>query len=174
MKKLIPLVALLLSLLVFNAHADYDPMDDPNSPQYKKAAAAARARALSQKAENDKKMRATIIAQHRKDLGKAAEGKSDSEVEGIVAKRKADEKKKQDEAMAKFQQQKPQLDATYKSFTGKSMSEIEKMSPAERKAFDKDMEAKQKAQMDAIMSNPMIKQMMEQEEAETKPKKAKK
>ena len=87
------LLAIIASVFSLNIHADYDPLDDPNSPQFKKAAAAEGARAAKKKAESDASIRATRVQALRKDMGKDAVGKSDAEVERIYNARIDDAKR---------------------------------------------------------------------------------
>ena len=112
MKKRI-LLAIIASVFCLHAHADYDPLDDPNSPQFKKAAAAEQARAAKKKANTDRKLRDARVQALRKDMGKDAIGKSDAEVEAMM-----------------------------KALTGSGTADVANMSPKERDAVTKEMEEK--------------------------------
>lgn len=134
----------LAALLACTAvHADYDAKMEAQEAAQRKAAAAAEAK---RKADAQKQMDAAQAKAHRQALGKEAEGKSDAEV-----------KKLYDARMAGYQDQArkaqaggapsgvPASDmakgnAQMKSMTGKSMQDIQKMSPAEQEAFAKQME----------------------------------
>ena len=124
-------------------HADYDAKMAPQDPAQRKAAAAAEAK---KKADVQKQMDAANQKGMRATLGKEAEGKSDAEVKKLydakMAGYQADAKKVQSGAaptgvptsdMAKG-------NAQMKSMTGKSMQDIQKMTPAEQEAFSKQME----------------------------------
>ena len=124
-------------------HADYDAKMEAQEAAQRKAAAAAEAK---KKADHQKMMDAANQKGMRAALGKEAEGKSDAEVKKLydakMAGYQADAKKVQSGAaptgvpasdMAKG-------DAHMKSMTGKSMADIQKMSPAEQEAFAKQME----------------------------------
>ena len=152
MKKLI-LLAIVASIFSLNVHADYDPLDDPNSPQFKKAAAAEHARAAKKKAETDQKIRSARVEALRKDMGKDAVGKSDAEVERIYQSRMDDATRqanavnaktagiaRQSKATGASEQQ--QAEAMMKALTGSSSSDVANMSPKEREAFARDMEKK--------------------------------
>ena len=152
MKKLI-LLAIVASIFSLNVHADYDPLDDPNSPQYKKAAAAEHARAAKKKAETDQKIRSARVDALRKGMGNDAVGKSDAEVERIYQSRMDDATRqanavnaktagitRQSKASGASEQQ--QAEALMKALTGSSSSDVSKMSAKEREAFTREMEKK--------------------------------
>ena len=124
-------------------HADYDAKMEAQEAAQRKAAAAAEAK---KKADVQKQMDAANQKGMRATLGKEAEGKSDAEVKKLydakMAGYQADAKKVQSGAaptgvptsdMAKG-------NAQMKSMTGKSMQDIQKMTPAEQEAFSKQME----------------------------------
>jgi hypothetical protein len=136
-------LAIALLLACTAVHADYDAKMEAQEAAQRKAAAAAEAR---KKAEHQKQIDAANQKGMRATLGKEAEGKSDAEVKKLydakMAGYQADAKKVQSGAaptgvpasdMAKG-------DAQMKSMTGKSMQDIQKMSPAEQEAFSKQME----------------------------------
>jgi hypothetical protein len=170
MKRILALivVALFSSTLVY---ADYDPLDDPKSPQYKAAAKKrAEQRAIADK--KDQAVRAEMVKQqeaknlqreadsNRKKLGAEATGKSDAEVKVIIdAKDAAKEKQRADrrrvalgaDANGKTDAEVKTITETkdraaaneqMKAMTGKSLDEMEKMSPKEREAFEKEMSKK--------------------------------
>ena len=152
MKKII-LLAIIASIFSLNVYADYDPLDDPNSPQFKKAAAAEHARAAKKKADTDRKLRDARVQALRKDMGKDAIGKSDAEVEAIYnagihdAKRQAAAvtaatagTARQTKKSGASEQQ--QAEALMKALTGSGSADVANMSPKERDAFTKEMEKK--------------------------------
>lgn len=109
------LLAVLATLACTAAHADYDAKMEAQEAAQRKAAAAEKAKrdaaAQAQKSAAEQKMM-------RGTLGKEAEGKSDAEVQSDMDK----------------------ANASMKGMTGKSMQDIQKMSPAEQEAFAKQME----------------------------------
>ena len=136
-------LAVAALLACTGVHADYDAKMEAQEAAQRKAAAAAEAR---KKAEAKKQMDTAEQKMMRGTLGKEAEGKSDAEV-----------KKLYDAKMAGYQDQgrKAQAgaapagvpasdmargNAQMKSMTGKSMQDIQKMTPAEQEAFAKQME----------------------------------
>ena len=136
-------LAVTLLLACAAVHADYDAKMEAQEAAQRKAAAAAEAK---KKADHQKMMDAANQKGMRAALGKEAEGKSDAEVKKLydakMAGYQADAKKVQSGAaptgvpasdMAKG-------DAQMKSMTGKSIQDIQKMSPAEQEAFAKQME----------------------------------
>ncbi len=149
MKKLI-LLAIIVGAFSLNFHADYDPLDDPNSLQFKKAAAAEQARAAKKKAETDEKIRVTRVAALRKDMGKQAVGKSDAEVEAIYSAGINDAKRqaaavnaataRQTKKSGTSEQQ--QAEAMMKALTGSNSADVANMSSKERDAFAREMEKK--------------------------------
>ena len=136
-------LAVVALLACSTVHADYDAKMEAQEAAQRKAAAAAAAR---KKAETQQRIDAMNQKGMRDALGKEAEGKSDAEVKKIydakIAGYKAEAKKVQEGGtptgvpasdMAKANSQ-------MKSMTGKSMQDIQKMSPAEQEAFAKQME----------------------------------
>jgi len=134
-------VAALLACTI--VRADYDAKMEAQEAAQRKAAAAAEAK---RKADAQKQFDAAQQKGMRQALGKEAEGKSDAEVKKIydakIAGYKAEAKKVQgggtptgvpESDMAKG-------NAQVKSMTGKSMQDIQKMTPAEQEAFAKQME----------------------------------
>lgn len=149
MKKLI-VFAFLAGLLSANVHADWDAAGEAREAAERKAG---QQRAAKQKAEHDKLIREKTAEAYRRALGKEAVGKSDAEVDRIYKQRQSDALKQaaayssSGNAMAIQSQNldpntRAQRDAQVRSATGKSVSEIEKMSSAEREAFAKDLERK--------------------------------
>jgi hypothetical protein len=134
-------VALLLACTA--VHADYDAKMEAQEAAQRKAAAAAEAK---KKAEAKKQYDDAQMKGMRGALGKEAEGKSDAEVKKLydakIAGYKADAKKVQAGAaptgMSASDMDKS--NAQMKSMTGKSMQDIQKMTPAEQEAFAKQME----------------------------------
>ena len=152
MKKLI-LLAIIASIFSLNVHADYDPLDDPNSPQYKKAAATEHARAAKKKAVTDQKIRSARVEALRKDMGKDAVGKSDAEVDRIYQSRMDDAKRQANAVNAKTAgiarqskasgaSERQQAEALMKALTGSSSGDVANMSPREHEAFTREMEKK--------------------------------
>lgn len=201
MKRLLALLFITLFASTA-AFADYDPMDDPKSPQYKAAAK----KAAERRAEADKKQKAHYEAEmakrkaegekkeadyERKKLGASAAGKTDSEVLAMAkARDNAREKANVDRdrkalgaaavgksdaevtkmthdkaiqmskdvmanqrkalgaaAVGKSDAEVAQMSAgnaslQMKAMTGKSIEEMQKMSPAEQKAFMEQLEKK--------------------------------
>jgi hypothetical protein len=134
-------VALLLSCTA--VHADYDAKMEAQEAAQRKAAAAAEAK---KKAEAKKQYDDAQMKGMRGALGKEADGKSDAEVKTLydakIAGYKADAKKVQSggapTGMSASDMDKS--NAQMKSMTGKSMQDIQKMTPAEQEAFAKQME----------------------------------
>jgi hypothetical protein len=144
------LTVLMLSLFLGVSYvaADYDPALE--AQEAAERAAAQRAE-QARKAEADKimaqaraKQEAALMQDKRKQLGSAAVGKSDAEVNRLY-----DEKVKADTAeataAARDARQKindPSANAQMKAATGKSMQEIMSMSPEEQEAWAAEMEKK--------------------------------
>jgi hypothetical protein len=134
----------LAALLACTAvHADYDAKAEAEEAAQRKAAAAEKAkRDAAAKAQQ----RAMEAKMHRSALGKEAEGKSDAEVKVLYDKKMAgyaSDAKKAQAGMAPTgvpQGHMDQANTNMKGMTGKSMSEVQKMSPAEQEAFMKQME----------------------------------
>lgn len=130
------------------AWADYDAAAEAKEKAQRDAAQRAQqAKQLEvQKMRDDAKAQADkeVMNEKRKTLGAAAQGKSDAEVSRMYdakikkdtdsANRAADDAKR---AMSS-----PQGEAAMKQATGKSMKEIQNMSPAELEAMSKEMEKK--------------------------------
>jgi len=150
---------LLSSLVALNAAADWDPALEAEEAA-KRAAGQRAAEMQRQKAEEMKqqalaKAHATKIADYRKQLGAEADGRSDAEVERLYqakvqskAKEVASVLAEAERAMAnapKTPAQKvdmKELEADTKAATGKSFSDLSKMSDAELEALSKEMEEK--------------------------------
>jgi len=133
-------IAALLVALAGPALADYDPKMEAEEAAQRKAAAAASAK---RKADFDKQRSAEEAKVMRRELGKEAEGKSDAEVKRIFdAKYKAqmDSAKKAQAGGGAPGSDMAKGDAQTKAMTGKSMQELQNMSPAEQAAFAKQME----------------------------------
>jgi hypothetical protein len=131
------IVAVLIAVASLAASADYDPKLEAQEAAQRKAEAAA---AAKRNADADKQKSAAM----RKYLGKEADGKSDAEV-----KRLYDARVNAQLEMAKKAQaggapapgpDAAKGDAQMKSMTGKSMQDIQKMTPAEQEAFARQME----------------------------------
>jgi hypothetical protein len=124
-------------------HADYDAKMEAQEAAQRKAAAAAEAK---RKADAQKQMDAAQQKMMRGTLGKEAEGKSDAEVKRIYDAKMAgyqDQAKKAQAGVAPAGVPASDMakgNAQVKSMTGKSMQEIQKMSPAEQEAFARQME----------------------------------
>jgi Zn-dependent M28 family amino/carboxypeptidase len=134
------LVALLACTAV---HADYDPKMEAQEAAQRKAAAAAEAK---HKADAQKQYDAAQQKGMRAALGKEAVGKSDAEVKKIYDAKMAgyqDQAKKAQGGVAPAGVPASDMasgNAQLKSMTGKSMQDIQKMSPAEQEAFSRQME----------------------------------
>jgi len=136
-------LALAALLACTTVHADYDAKAEAQEAAQRKAAAA-------EKAKQDAAMKAQKNAAEqqmmRGTLGKEAEGKSDAQVKALYDKKMAgyaSDAKKAQAGVAPTgvrQSDMDQLNASTKSMTGKSMQDIQKMSPAEQEAFAKQME----------------------------------
>ena len=134
----------LTALLACTAvHADYDAKLEAQEAAKRKAAAA-------EKAKQDAAVKAQMNAAEQKmmrgTLGKEAEGKSDAEVKAIYDRKmagyKADAKKAQAGAAPTgvSASDMARANAQMKSMSGKSMQDIQKMTPAEQEAFARQME----------------------------------
>ena len=134
------LIATLLMALAGPAVADYDPKLEAQEAAQRKAEAAAAAKRKADAARQRSAAEAKVM---RGSLGKEAEGKSDAEVKRLydakvnaqldMAKKAASGYVAPGSDMAKG-------DAQMKSMTGKSMQDIQKMTPAEQEAFARQME----------------------------------
>lgn len=132
-------IGALLVGLAGPALADYDPKLEAQEAAQRKAEAAA---AAKRKADLERQKSAAEAKVMRGHLGKAAEGKSDAEVKRLYhaqvnaqldAVKKAQAGGAPGSDMAKG-------DAQMKAMTGKSMQDIQKMTPAEQEAFARQME----------------------------------
>ena len=133
-------IAALLVALAGPALADYDPKLEAQEAAQRKAEAAA---AAKRKADFEKQKSAAEAKGMRGQLGKEAEGKSDAEVKRIYdAKVNAqlDMAKKAQAGGAAPGSDMAKGDAQVKAMTGKSMQDIQKMTPAEQEAFARQME----------------------------------
>ena len=157
--------ALIFLLAGSMAHADYDPADDPKSPQNVRAAKIAREKAAAQKLESAKNARAGDLAAKRARLGKAADGKSDAEIDQLDIVRATAEKKKQDALIADSKVKAAEGSAALKAQTGKSMEDVQKMSPSEQTAFYKKQQDATSASMKA-MTGKSTEEMMKMSPAE--------
>jgi hypothetical protein len=131
------IVALLACTAV---RADYDAKMEAQEAAQRKAAAAAEAK---RKADAQRQMDAAQQKGMRGALGKEAQGKSDAEVKTLYdAKMKGyqDQAKKAQAGGAVSGSDMAKGSAQMKSMTGKSVQDLQKMSPAEQEAFAKQME----------------------------------
>ena len=141
MKRSTLAVAALLACTA--VHADYDAKMEAQEAAQRKAAAAAEAK---RKADAQKQIDAAHQKGMRATLGKEAEGKSDAEVKKIYDAKMAgyqDQAKKAQAGVAPTGVPASDMakgNAQMKSMTGKSMQDIQKMTPAEQEAFAKQME----------------------------------
>jgi hypothetical protein len=125
------------------AYADYDPKAEAQEKAQREAAARASA---ARKADMERQKAATDQKVMRGTLGKEAEGKSDAEVKVLYDRKMAGYQSDAKKAQAGVaptgvrQSDMDQLNASTKGMTGKSMQDIQKMSPAEQAAFSKQME----------------------------------
>jgi hypothetical protein len=136
-------LAALLACSTVTVHADYDAKMEAQEKAQRDAEAAAQAkRNAAARAQKD----AAEQQMMRGALGKKAEGKSDAEVKKLydaqMAGYASDAKKVQS---GKAPTGVPQGDmdkanSQMKSMTGKSMQDLQKMTPAEQEAFAKQME----------------------------------
>ena len=134
-------VALLLACTA--VHADYDAKMEAQEAAQRKAAAA-------EKAKRDAAAKAQMNAAEQKmmrsTLGKEAEGKSDADVKKLYDAKMAgyqDQAKKAKAGIAPAGVPQSDMDksnAQMKAMTGKSMQDMQKMTPAEQEAFAKKME----------------------------------
>lgn len=137
------ILAALIAVASLGARADYDPKLEAQEAAQRKAEAAA---AAKRKAEADRQKAAAEQKMMRGTLGKAAEGKSDAEVKALYDKKVAgyvNDAKKAQASVAPTGVSQSDMDkanANMKGMTGKSMQDIQKMSPAEQEAFAKQLE----------------------------------
>lgn len=141
MKRSTLALAALLSCTA--VHADYDAKAEALEAAQRKAAAAEKARQ-----DNAMKAKKSAAEQQmmRGTLGKEAEGKSDAQVKVLYDKKMAgytSDAKKAQAGIAPTGVPQGDMDkanADMKGMTGKSMADIQKMSPAEQEAFARQME----------------------------------
>jgi len=134
-------LAALAILASTAAWADYDPALEAQEKAQRDAAQKS-ARENQQKMQKMKDDAAAqynkeLMASKRKTLGAAAQGKSDAEVDKLYAA-----KIKSDSDAANRALSSGQGAAALKQSTGKSMQEIQNMSPAELEAMGKELEKK--------------------------------
>ncbi len=147
MKKNVTLICAAFALVSFGAYADYDPRDDPNSPQNIRAAKIAKERAAQQKVENAKRAREIDLKAKRARLGKEAEGKLDADIDKLDAARADAEKIKMTKEREEAERAAAIASDAYKAQTGKSLVELQAMSEKDRAAF---MKAQQQKQSDNV------------------------
>ncbi|APV51350.1 hypothetical protein BWI17_17645 [Betaproteobacteria bacterium GR16-43] len=137
---------LLAALAAPPVLADYDAAAEARDAAQRQAAAAESAR---KKAEADRLRSDAELRAAKAYLGPAAQGKSDAEVKRLYAEKMAVIQragKGDPAARAQMQgltpEQQAQMDGAMKGMTGKSLTDINKMSDAEMNAFSRDMEKK--------------------------------
>ncbi len=141
-------VAMLAATHVLPAFADWDPELEAQEQREREAAAreqAARdAAAQKMKREAEAKYRAEQLADKRKYLGAAANGKSDAEVDRLYDQKVAQTKNEAMDAWNEGQRKlkSPQGKAATKEVTGYTMEEMQNMSDEELDALAKKMEQK--------------------------------
>lgn len=134
------ILAALVTVSSLGAYADYDAKLEAQEAAQRKAEAAA---AAKRKADADRQRSAAEQKMMRGALGREAEGKSDAEVKRLYeAKMNAhlDQAKKVQAGTLPGGPDTARGDAQMKAMTGKSMADIQRMSPAEQEAFAKQME----------------------------------
>ena len=130
------------------AWADYDAALEAQEKAQRDAAQRAQQakQREMQKMQNDAKAKydKEVSDSKRKTLGAAAQGKSDAEVNTLYDARimKDTDAANRAAADAKRTMNSPQGDAAMKQTTGKTMKEIQNMSPAELDALSREMEKK--------------------------------
>ncbi len=123
--KRILLLIVLAAFAVTSTHADYDPRDDPNSPQSRAAAAKARKAAEKAKAE-----RAVVLAAHDKRMADSYREMMKDSAKGLDDK----------EVIAAYPKWQSAETARAQSEGKKQMTEIlAKMSPAQRAMMEKQL-----------------------------------
>jgi hypothetical protein len=139
----------LLSLMTATqAHADWDPeLEAQERAKYEAAQreqAARDAAAAKIRREAEAKAHAAMIADKRKYVGAAAQGKSDAEVERLYDQKVAEKTREGENLMAEGQRRMndPAARAATKEVTGYSMEEMSNMSDAELEALSRQMEQK--------------------------------
>ena len=137
------LVAVLAAAPVF---ADWDPAAEARDEAARKAAAA---QAAQRKAEGDKARRDAEMKAARAYVGKEGQGKSDAEVKKLYDEKMAViQRAGKGDAAARAQMQgltpaqQAQMDSAMKGMTGKSLTDVNRMSDAELAAYQRDMEKK--------------------------------
>ena len=134
-------VAGILVALAGPARADWDAAGEAREAAQRKAEAAA---AAKRKADADRQRSAAEAKMMRGYLGKEADGKSDADVKRIYQAKvnaQLDQAKKfQAGGAPAAGSDMARAEAQMKAMTGKSMQDIQKMSPAEQDAFAKQME----------------------------------
>ena len=141
MKRSALAVAALLACTA--VHADYDAKMEAQEAAQRKAAAAAEAK---KKAEAKKQYDDAQMKGMRGALGKEADGKSDAEVKKLYDAKMTgyqDQAKKAKAGIAPAGVPQTDMDKAnmqMKSMTGKSMQDMQKMTPAEQEAFSRQME----------------------------------
>jgi hypothetical protein len=124
-------------------HADYDAKLEAEEAAKRRAESAADAK---RKAEVQKKVGAAEQKMMRGSLGKEAAGKSDAEVKRLYDAKMAGMQAEARRAQAGGApagvpaSDVAKANAQMKAMTGKSMQDIQKMTPAEQEAFSKQME----------------------------------
>ena len=136
-------LALAAMLACTAAHADYDAKMEAQEAAQRKAAAAAEAK---RKADVQKQYDSAQVKGMRQALGKEADGTSDAEVKKVYDAKMAgyqDQAKKAQAGVTPAgvpQSDMNRANTQMKSMTGKSMQDIQKMTPAEQEAFSRQME----------------------------------
>lgn len=139
-RSILAVVALLACSAV---HADWDEKAEAKEKAQRQAAAAEKAK---RDAAAQQQRAAAEVKAYRGALGKEAEGKSDAEVRKLydakIAGYASDAKKVKTGAAPTGvpQSDMDRANANMKGMTGKSMTDVQKMSPAEQEAFMKQME----------------------------------
>jgi hypothetical protein len=137
------ILAILTLAATTVAYADYDPKLEAQEKAQREAEARASA---ARKADADRQKNAAEQKMMRGTLGKEAEGKSDAQVKVLYDKKMAgyvNDAKKAQAGVAPTGVRQSDMDkanASVKGMTGKSMQDIQKMTPAEQEAFSRQME----------------------------------
>lgn len=146
MKRKIPVLMLLAALGATPAWADWDAAGEAREAAARKAEAA---RSAQQKAEGDRVRREAEMKAARGYLGPAAQGKSDAEVKrmydekmGVIQRAGKGDAAARTQLQGLTPEQAAQMDATMKGATGKTLSEMNRMSDKEMDAFTRDMQKK--------------------------------
>lgn len=147
MKKLLA-AALLAVLTTGHAYADWDYEMEAREKAARDAEAREQAAKEAEAAKIAKaahdKANAGIMAEKRKYVGAAANGKSDAEVTRLYDEKQARETKKAYAEAAEVRRKldEPQAKAASREVTGYTMEEMSKMSDAELEALSREMEKK--------------------------------